>query len=78
VCFAIPSRVIETDGLRATVECFGVRRLVELALMAEPVAVGDYLLVRSGRYAMQRIEPEHAGEVLDCLQSLTGVGDAAA
>lgn len=78
MCYAIPSRVIETDGRQATVECFGVRRRVELALMTEAVAVGDYLLVRSGRYAVERIEPAVAGEVLRCLQMLTGAGDGQA
>jgi hydrogenase assembly chaperone HypC/HupF len=72
MCMAIPSRVIETDGVQAVVECFGVRRRVELALLCEPVGVGDFLLVRSGRHAVERIEPEHAAEVLACLEALAG------
>lgn len=66
MCFAIPSRVVSLDGgERATVECFGVRRTVSLALLEETPAVGDFLLVRAGGYATECIEPERAREALE-------------
>ena len=66
MCFAIPSQVVSLDGEgRATVECFGVRRAVSLVLLDETVAVGDFLLVRAGGHATERIEPQRAREALE-------------
>ncbi len=70
MCMAIPSQVVELSATGAVVECFGRRREVDLALLDElqpPLAPGDYLLLRSGRFAVERIEPGHALEVLALL-----------
>lgn len=68
MCMAIPSLVTELDVMSATVECFGVAREVSLALMSEPVAVGDYVLVRSGRYVVERIDRDSALETLSLME----------
>lgn len=66
MCFAIPSQVVAVDGAgRATVECFGVRRTVSVALLEDAVAIGDFLLVRAGGYATERIDAERAREALE-------------
>jgi len=64
MCLAVPSRVVRLEGETATVECFGVERVVSLMLMEEPVALGDYVLVQMGTYAVEKIEAEAALETL--------------
>jgi len=72
VCLAIPSRVVDLDGLRATVECFGQKREVNLILMHEDVARGDYLLVQAGGFAYERVEEARAIEALALMQEVVG------
>jgi hydrogenase expression/formation protein HypC len=67
---AIPSLVTELGELSATVECFGVAREVSVALMSEPLAVGDYVLVRSGRYVVERIDAASALQALAVMERL--------
>jgi hydrogenase expression/formation protein HypC len=59
MCLGVPGRIVEIDahGFTATVDFFGVRRLVRLELVDEPVAPGDYVLNHVG-YAIRRIPPE--------------------
>lgn len=64
MCLAIPSRVERVDGLSAVVDVQGQRREVNLMLLGEDVAVGDYLLVRNGAFAFERLDAEHAQAVL--------------
>lgn len=78
MCVAIPSVVTRLCGMSATVECFGIEREVSLALMGEPIAVGDYLLVRSGRYAIERIDRDRALDVLSVMERILGAADAEA
>jgi len=68
VCVAIPSRVTRLCGMTVTVECFGIEREVSVALMGEPIAVGDYVLVRSGRHAIERIDRDRALDVLSVME----------
>ena len=56
--------------MSATVECFGVSRTVSVALMSEPIAVGDYVLVRSGRYVVERLEKQSALQSLALMEEL--------
>jgi hydrogenase expression/formation protein HypC len=67
--------VIAVDGLMATVEAFGQRRDVNLMLMQEEVAVGDYLLVQAGDFAFDRVEPERAEESLRLMAEILAQGD---
>jgi len=70
MCLAAPSRVVALADGSATVECFGQRREVSLLLLDEPVALGDYLLVRSGGFAFERMEPGAAEAALDAMCKL--------
>jgi hydrogenase expression/formation protein HypC len=54
MCLGVPGRVIEIDGMSATVDFFGVRRAVRLDIVDEPVAAGDYILNHVG-YAIRKI-----------------------
>jgi hydrogenase expression/formation protein HypC len=75
MCLAVPSKVIAVDGLMATVEAFGQRRDVNLMLMQEEVAVGDYLLIQAGDFAFDRVEPERAEESLRLMAEILAQGD---
>lgn len=74
MCLSVPSQVTATDGHVATVESFGTVREVSLLLLAEPVAVGDYLLVQAGGFACERVEPERALEALALIRELMADG----
>ena len=54
----------------ATVECFGVRRDVSLLLLEGDVAVGDYLLVRTGGYAYGLVDEARALDVLTLMAEI--------
>jgi hydrogenase expression/formation protein HypC len=59
MCLGVPGKVVEVNGLLATVDFWGVRRQIRLEVVDEPVQPGDYILNHVG-YAIRRIP---AGEV---------------
>lgn len=71
MCLAIPSKVVEIDEVSKTavVETFGVKRKVSTLLLAEPLKVGDYVLVHVG-FAMEKIDPQEAKKTLDLFREL--------
>jgi len=54
MCLGVPGKVIEIDGMVATVDFFGVRRPILLDIVDEPVVPGDYVLNHVG-YAIRKI-----------------------
>lgn len=62
MCIAIPARVIETDGQTARVERYGEELTVDLTLMPEPVAVGDYVVIQARRFAVTKVDAAAAEE----------------
>ena len=74
MCLAAPSKIVEINGELAVTECFGQRREVSLMLMAEDVAVGDYLLIQAGGFAFERIDAERAEESLALMAELLAQG----
>lgn len=70
MCIGIPSKVISLTGQVAWVEALGEQRQVSLILMNEEVALGDYLLIQVGNFAVEKIEPERAEESLAYLTEL--------
>ena len=69
MCLAIPSKVIELDGMSAVVDVQGARREANLMLMPEEVNIGDYVLVHAG-YAIQVVDEEFANESLELLKTI--------
>ena len=63
MCLGIPGKIIEIDGMVATVDFWGVRRQVRLEIVDQPVAPGDYILNHVG-FAIRRIPEEEIGETL--------------
>lgn len=70
MCLAVPSKVVERDGVVATVEAFGDTRQVSLLLMPEEVEVGDYVLIQAGGFAFERVEPGRAEESLRLMREI--------
>ena len=71
MCLSIPSKVIAIDKDNvATVETLGVSRRVSLDLIAEPVAVGEYVLIHVG-YAMEKIDTKVALESIEIYRQIT-------
>ncbi|HEY7444951.1 MAG TPA: HypC/HybG/HupF family hydrogenase formation chaperone [Vicinamibacterales bacterium] len=56
MCLGVPGRVVEVNGLLATVDFWGVRKQIRLEVVDEPVEPGDYILNHVG-YAIRRIPP---------------------
>ena len=75
MCLGVPGRIvsIDTGGLLATVDFFGVRRVVRLELIDQPVAPGDYVLNHVG-YAIRRIPEDDIEGTLALYEQL--VSDA--
>lgn len=63
MCLGVPGRIIEIDGMVATVDFFGVRKQVRLEVIDTPVQPGDYVLNHVG-FAIHRIPAEEIGETL--------------
>lgn len=69
MCLGVPGRVIEVREFTATVDFWGVRKEVSLAIVDEPVAPGDYILNHVG-FAIRRIPPEAVDETLALYETL--------
>ena len=63
MCLGVPGRILSIDGMNATVDFFGVRRVIRLDIVNEPVQPGDYVLNHVG-FAIHRIPEEEIGETL--------------
>jgi hydrogenase expression/formation protein HypC len=76
MCLAIPGRIVEIgpDGSSAVVEVCGVRRRVELGLLEEPPARGDWVLIHVG-FALSRISEADA---IDQMRMLAMLGESEA
>lgn len=69
MCLAAPARVISVSDKTAVVDYQGVRTTARLDTLAEPVAIGDYILVHTG-FAIQRLTAEDAEETLRLFDEL--------
>lgn len=71
MCLAVPGQVLEVDalGLSAVVDVFGTRRTVQLHLLDEPPAVGDWLISHL-TFAIERIAPEDVESTLAVFRQL--------
>ncbi len=75
MCLAIPAKIVQLipeEDSRALVEVAGVRRHIDIALLAEdPPRLGDWVLVHVG-FAMTKISEEQA---LDQIRMLRVLGE---
>jgi hydrogenase expression/formation protein HypC len=69
MCLGVPGKVLEIDGLMATVDFWGIRKQVRLDVVDAPVTPGDYILNHVG-FAIRRIPPEEGQATLRLYQDL--------
>ena len=70
MCLAVPARIVDRNGLMATVDVGGVTREVSLMLLPE-AAVDGYVLIHAG-FAIQTVDEEEARRTLALLEELAG------
>jgi len=69
MCLGVPGRIVDINGLVATVDFWGIRRDVRLELVDQDVAVGDYILNHVG-YAIRRIPEADIAGTLDLYEQI--------
>ncbi len=74
MCLAVPVRVLQIDGLKATVALGGLTRQASIMLVPD-TNVGDYVLLHAG-FAIQRLDEREAEETLRLFTEIAeGVAD---
>ena len=74
MCLAVPAKIIEIDGVNATVDFSGARRNAVVAFIDNP-KVGDYVLVHAG-FAIRKWSAEDVREYYE-MTGLKNPEDAA-
>jgi hydrogenase expression/formation protein HypC len=74
MCLGVPGKVIEVNGLLATVDFWGVRKQIRLEIVDEPVQPGDYILNHVG-YAIRRIPSADIDATLALYEELLARAD---
>lgn len=73
MCLGVPGKVLDVDGLDATVDFFGVKKHVRLDVVDEAVSPGDYVLNHVG-FAIRRIPESEIAETLALYEELLAYG----
>jgi len=73
-CLGVPGRGVSVGGISAVVDFWGVKKVIRLDAVDEPVAPGDYILNHVG-YAIRRIPAEEIGETLALYDELLRLAD---
>ena len=63
MCLGVPGQILEVNGDAATVDFWGVTKIVKREILKEPVAAGDYIVNHAG-YAIRVIKPEQVADTL--------------
>ncbi|MDQ6725615.1 MAG: HypC/HybG/HupF family hydrogenase formation chaperone [Actinomycetota bacterium] len=71
MCLGIPGRVVELrdNPHLATVDILGEKSTINIGMLEEPLAPGDYVLIHVG-FAMTKIDATEARQALDGLHLL--------
>jgi hydrogenase expression/formation protein HypC len=76
MCLGVPGKIVDVNGMTAIVDFWGVRKVVRLEVVDEPVQPGDYILNHVG-YAIRRIPAEEIGATLALYEELLARADEA-
>lgn len=68
MCLGVPGEVKSVDGVRASVDFWGVQKEVRLDTVDAPVEPGDYILNHVG-FAIRRIPDDEIDETLALYES---------
>ena len=72
MCLGVPHKVLQVNSQhqQITIEAYGEQRVVSSMLLADRVAVGDYVLVQAGGFASEQLSVEQALESLTLLEKI--------
>lgn len=76
MCLGIAGQVVAMDAIHpdlVSVDVQGANRDINIGLLPEPIAVGDWVLIHLG-FALQTMTPEEAADSVDVLLDL-GTGE---
>ncbi|MDO3377751.1 HypC/HybG/HupF family hydrogenase formation chaperone [Geoalkalibacter halelectricus] len=73
MCLGIPMQIQTIDGDLAVCEIDGVQREASLMLLADPVAVGDFVLIHAG-FAISKLDEEDAQATIDLFRQILAQG----
>ncbi len=76
MCVGVPMQVISIDGDNIVAETDGVRRQASLMLLADDVAVGDFLIIHAG-FAISKLDEEEARETIRMMKEVFSEEDMA-
>jgi hydrogenase expression/formation protein HypC len=69
MCLGVPMKVLSRNGDDIVAEIDGVQKEASLALLADEVTVGDYVIVHAG-FAISRLNEEYALETLRLMKEV--------
>ncbi|HEU0265363.1 MAG TPA: HypC/HybG/HupF family hydrogenase formation chaperone [Geobacterales bacterium] len=67
MCVGVPMQVVAVNGSDIVAEIDGIRKEASLMLLAEPVSVGDFVIVHAG-FAISRLDEEEAQQTLELMR----------
>lgn len=69
MCLGVPMQVVELHEDLVVAEVDGVRREASLLMLADPVKLGDYVIVHAG-FAISRLDAAEAEETLQLMREI--------
>jgi hydrogenase expression/formation protein HypC len=75
VCLAVPAKIVELNGTKATISVDGALRDVDVSLVDEP-RLGDHVLVHAG-FAIHKWDQSEVDE-LEAIRAATDLREALA
>ena len=75
MCLGVPGRILEIDGNAALCDFWGVKKVILLDAIDEPVVPGDFILNHVG-YAIRRIPPQDIADTLALYDELLRLAHA--
>lgn len=68
MCLGVPMRLVKIEGDEGVVESSGLRRKVNVSLLAN-VRIGDYILIHAG-FAIEKVKEKEAKKTLEALKGI--------
>jgi hydrogenase expression/formation protein HypC len=75
MCLAVPAKIVELNGMTATISVDGALREVDVSLIEEP-RLGDYVLVHAG-FAIHKWDKSEVEE-LEAIRAATDLREVLA
>lgn len=69
MCLGVPMKIVSRIGDDIVAEVDGVQKEASVMLLADEVAVGDYVIVHAG-FAISRLDEEYAEETLRLMKEI--------